>query len=98
RVLEKERALFRKAQVESRKVDLLGIDLDLGEVGVVGQIEVEARRQPDLGVAADVPIQFGRRSGKEVSVGRADDVGKDLEIARRLQFEPPQFAGGCESP
>ena len=43
RVLEEERALFRKAQVEAREVDLLRVDFDLREVGVVGGIEVQAR-------------------------------------------------------
>ena len=36
-VLQEERPLLGKSQIEAREVDLLRVDLDLGEVGVVGQ-------------------------------------------------------------
>jgi hypothetical protein len=39
RVLEEERPLLRKEQVEAVEVDLLLVDLDLREVGVDGGVE-----------------------------------------------------------
>ena len=36
-VLQEERPLLGKAQIEAREVDLLRVDLDLREIGVVGQ-------------------------------------------------------------
>ena len=58
RVLEEEWTLFREAQVEAREVDLLRVDLDLGEVGVVGGVQVQARRDAELGVEAEVAVQI----------------------------------------
>ena len=59
-VLEEERPLLRKAQVEAREIDLLRVDLDLREVGVVGEVQVQARRDAELGVEAEVAIEVGR--------------------------------------
>ena len=53
-VLEEERPLLREQQVEARQVDLLFVDFDLREVGVVGEVERRARRDADLGVDAPV--------------------------------------------
>ena len=92
-VLQEERTLLRKAQVETREIDLLGIDLDLREVGVVGEVEVQAGRDAELGVGADAAIEVGLQSWREVPVGRADDVGQHFEVARRLELEAAQFAG-----
>ena len=43
-VLEEEIALLGKEQAEARQVDLLLVDFDLREVGVVGDVEVQCRR------------------------------------------------------
>ena len=82
-----------KAQVEAREIDLLRVDFDLREVGVVGHVEVQARRDAELRVEAEVAVEVGLRSGREVPVGGADDVGQQLEVARRLELEPAQLAG-----
>ncbi|MYE24948.1 MAG: hypothetical protein F4Y01_13570 [Gammaproteobacteria bacterium] len=44
RVFEEERARLGKEQAEAAEVDLLLVRLDLGEIGVVGQVERQARR------------------------------------------------------
>jgi hypothetical protein len=38
-ILEEERALFREEQREAREVGALFVDLDLREVGVVGEVQ-----------------------------------------------------------
>jgi hypothetical protein len=58
-VLEKERPLLGKEQIESIEVDLLFVNLDLREIGVVGRIERQARRHAVLQIDADV-AQLGR--------------------------------------
>ena len=72
-VLEEERPLLGKQQVEPRQVDLLLVDFDLREVGVVGEIEVHARRHADLGVDAEVVpvVGVGGRQRSSGSPSRA---------------------------
>ena len=55
-VLEEERPLLGKQQVEPRQVDLLFVHFHLREVGVVGQIERRARGDADLAVDSPVPV------------------------------------------
>ena len=55
--LEEELALLRKEQVESRQVHLLLVDLDLREVGVVGEVGGEALGDAVLHVDADVAVE-----------------------------------------
>ena len=57
-VLEEERPLFRKEQVEPIEVHLLIVDLHLGEVGVDRAIEREAWRQGVLHVDPDVAVKI----------------------------------------
>ena len=58
-VLEEERALLRKEQLEAIEVDLLIVDFDLREVGVDGGVERQARRDAVLQVDAEVEICLG---------------------------------------
>ena len=87
---EKELALLRKEEAEPGQVDLLGIRLDLREVGVPGQVGGEPAGDSDLGVHADVgpvvpfePPGVGANSG-----GVADGVRFHLHVpgaGRRFQ-------------
>src|SRR6185436_19933282 len=74
RVLEKEGTFFRKAQVEAREVDLLSVDFDLREVGVIGGIEVQARGDAELRVEAEIAVDVGVGPRREAAVRRTDDV------------------------
>ena len=56
-VLEEELALLGKEQAEPRQVDLLLVGLDLGEVGVVGEVRGQALRHAVLHVDADVAAE-----------------------------------------
>ena len=62
RVLEEEVALLRIEQAEPRQVDLLLVDLDLREVGVDGDVHVEAGRQAVARIEADVADGVGGRA------------------------------------
>ena len=83
-------------QIEPVEVDLLLVDLDLGEVGVDGQIEGDAGRHAVLEVAADV-AEHRRLAGARAGMidHFAHDVGRDLQRApqplRRL--DAGQLAG-----
>ena len=62
-VLEEERPLLGEAEVEAGEVDLLRVHLDLREVGVVGDIQVQARRHAELRVEAQIAVEVGRAPG-----------------------------------
>ena len=55
-ILEEERPLFGEEQVEAIEIDLLGIDFDLGEVGVVGRIERQAWRQAVFHIHTEIAV------------------------------------------
>ena len=79
---EKELALLGKEETESRQVDLLLVGLDLGEVGVVGQVGGQILRDAVLDVDADVAaagIPYGW-AGAEVGGQAGDDKRFDLEV------------------
>ncbi len=71
-VLEEEVPLLREEEREAREVHLLLVDLDLGEVGVVGEVGGERLRDTHLGVepglgvvlAIVVDVRPGSRSGR----------------------------------
>ena len=85
-VLEEERPLLRKEEVEPVEVDLLIVHLHLREVGVVGEIESQSRRHAVLQVAAEVAQAGGevpRGAGVRPARRLADDVRRQLQ-------RPPQ--------
>ena len=53
---EKEFAFFGKEQTEPGEIDLLFVDFDLCEVGVVGEIRGEILGDPVFQVNASVPV------------------------------------------
>ena len=69
-VLEEERALLGEEKIEAGQVDLLLVGLDLGEVGVIGEIGRQARRHPELGVGAELGRGVGRGGIDVVAVQR----------------------------
>ena len=92
-VLEKERALFWQEQVEPVEVDLLVVDFDLREVGVVRRIKGEARRDAVLHVDTGV-AQERRPIVGEIRVdGVAQEVRHDLEVALRRHLKPGELTG-----
>ena len=92
RVLEKEGPLLREEQVEPVEVDLLVVHLDLREVGVVRQVEGEARGHAVLQVRPDVSEPRG--AGVDIaSQGLSEHVGVQLEVPRRRHLQAAQLAG-----
>ena len=95
-VLQEERPLLRKEQVEPVEVDLLVIDLDLCEVRVVGQIKRQARGNAVLEVGAEVPCagcpSLGRRTHS-----LAQHIRGQLEVALTRDLEPMELTGERES-
>jgi hypothetical protein len=80
---KEEVALLRKEQVEARQVELLLIDLDLREVGVVGEVGHQVGGDAVLHVAAGLEVEIvrERRRAQPVGGGAAEGVGLDLEGA-----------------
>ncbi len=58
-VLEEEGPLLREEQAKTIEVDLLFVDFDLSEVGIVGSIKCEARRQRVLDIEAELFVVMG---------------------------------------
>ena len=90
RVLEEELALLGEEQVEARQVDLLLIGFDLREIGAVGRVERQRRRQAVLDVepfAVVVPVseRFGRLdlAGDPRLRGLAEDVRLHFQVSAR---------------
>ena len=81
-VLEEEGSLLGEEELEPIEVDLLVVHLDLREVGVVGQVEGQSRRDAVLQVAAE-SAQRERAAVRPVdAIDRfADDVGGHLQRA-----------------
>ena len=91
-VLEEEGPLLGEEEVEPGEVDLLVVHLHLGEVGVVGEVHVEARGDADLGVHAEIGVRLHLDFGGVVAAGRSERVGRDLEVPGAAEFQPVQFA------
>ena len=92
RVLQEERPLLGEEQVEPVEVDLLVVHLDLREVGVVRQIEGEARGDAVLQVRPHVSEHGG--AGVHVTPeGLPEHVRVQLEIPRRRHLQPLELAG-----
>ena len=88
-VLDEEVALFGKEQAEARQVHLLLVDFDLREIGVIGRVERQRRREAVLDIHAAVVVlesrerierrQLGRRRARLVRL--PENVRLHLEIA-----------------
>ena len=90
--LEKELPLLREEQVEAGEVHLLLVHLDLGEVGVVGEVRGEAPGDAVFQVDAHLAVARPARGGTSPRVGghAADGVRLDLQArarGRRLQAD-----------
>ena len=99
--LQEELALLREEQAEPRQVDLLLVHLDLGEVGVEGEVCRQVARHAVLDVEPGLAVRgvAHRRRGREVRGDAADGVRLDLEVhtlGRRL--EPHERTGLRHAP
>src|SRR5439155_16424885 len=88
--LEEELSLLRKEEWKAGEVDDLLIGLDLREVSVDGEVRGQRRRQPDLGVGADLAAEevAPRLTAHAVVLGLhgpAERIRIPLEITRALQ-------------
>ena len=94
-VLEEERPLLREQQVEAGQVDLLFVDFDLREVGVVGEVESRARRDADSWRRCP-----SRRSGRirfrvelrKLRFAEPLTYGISLKSRGRRHVQPGEFA------
>ena len=97
--LEEELPLLGEEQAEPRQVHLLLVVFDLGEIGVVGEVEREPPGQPVLDVEAGVAAKVVRErtGGGKVRRERRNRVRLDLQVARlRRRIESDQRRGGGE--
>src|SRR6185503_11593988 len=76
-ILEEEWPLLWKKQREASEVRPLLVDLDLREVGVVREIEREARRHAELGVGAELARPLRTAINGEVAMRTAEHVWGD---------------------
>ena len=83
--LQEELSLLREEETESRQVDLLLVHLDLGEVGVVGEVGREVLGYAIFYVQARVGVAVVGDLGVDGQVGPrpCDAVGLHLEVATR---------------
>ena len=90
-VLEEERPLLRKEQVEAVEVDLKIVDLDLREVGVVGCVEGQAGSHAVLEIHTElaVRLRLGNRHRK-VAQGLSQNVRGHLQVALRGWIDAAQ--------
>ena len=92
---QKELALFGKEEAEAGEVDLLGVRLHLGEIGVPGEVGGEPAGDPDLGVHPVVAsvLAFQPAGARAHPGAVADDVGLDLDgPGTRRRFEAHEGA------
>ena len=93
--LQEELALFREEEAEPGEVDLLRVGLDLGEVGVVGEVGGEPAGDPYLGVHPEVPAEIAlERPALDPGAGGVpDQVRLHLDgPGTRRRFESHQGA------
>ncbi len=83
--LQEKLSLLRILNVEARQVHLDLVVLDLGEVGVHGDVRDEAPGDPVLDVDTRLGSEIVRDHGLEIPIGaeRRDRVGLHLEVSRR---------------
>ena len=99
--LQEELSLLRKEQVEPGQVDLLLVDLHLGEIGVHGEVGGQVLGHAELHIESDVTVQivpYGR-PGRHVGRDAPDGVGLDFEMPtafRRLQPDERARSGDAE--
>ena len=93
RVLEEEVPLLGEEEGEPRQVHLQIVDLDLGEVRVVGEIEYHRLARSPLDVESAVEI-VRRRTGRRLFRGGTDQVGLDVQTARAPKPGEPRQAAG----
>ena len=89
-VLQEEGPLLGEEQVEPVEVHLLLVDLDLGEVRVVGQVERETRRHAVLEVDTEVGVGLVLAAGAGRLAARSDRVGDQLQVALRWRLDAPE--------
>src|SRR5262249_37540200 len=70
-IFEKEGTFLGEEEREPREVRALLVDLHLREVRVVGEIERQTRRHPELGVCAKLRRSVRASLGREYSVRAA---------------------------
>ena len=92
RVLEEERPLLGKEQREAVQVDLLVVDLDLGEVGVCGQVEGHAGGDAVLQVRPQIAV-VEVAPGLGAVQALAEKVGRELEVALGRHRDALHLAG-----
>ena len=82
-----ELPLLGKKQAEPGEVDLLGIRLDLGKIGVDGEVGRQILRQAVLNVEAEVPAEVigNLRCRSPIATDLRDRVRLDLEVAASLR-------------
>jgi len=81
---QEELPLLGEEDTEACQVDLLLVVLDLGEVGVAGEVRGQALRKADLEIAAEITARLVG------AARRADVVGAHVAGEVRLQFERPR--------
>ena len=93
---EEELALLGEEQVEPRQVHLLLVHLDLGEVGVPGQVggQVAGDAVLDVQPAVAVAVVAARRVRGEVGGDPGDAVRLDLEVGAAGRHVEPHQQGG----
>ena len=65
-----ELALLGEEEAEPRQVHLLLVDLDLREIGVIGEVGREVLRHAVLDVNAEGAVAFVRDARDRIDVGR----------------------------
>ena len=73
-ILQEERPLLREEEIEAVQIHLLLVHFDLGEVGVDGRVQRQARRHAVLGVEADVPEELRVAARRATLPGFAERV------------------------
>ena len=96
RVFQKELTLFRKEETEPREIDTLLIGLDLGEVGIDGEISGEVLGQAVLHVQSDVTAHVvdDWLRGQQIAGQARRRVRFDFEVlGARWDFEADERRG-----
>ena len=92
RILQKERPLLGKEEVEPIKVHLLVVHLHLRKISVVGAIQCEARGDAVLQIDTDITGRGVASAGAPVH-RLTQRVGHELEVALGRYGQPLELAG-----